>query len=95
MGMSVTPTRTLFRIRSPEGNLFSLCGEDFSGFVSEPFPGVITAATIIITAIITTTATAILIIITITTTTIGNTPIKVKLFPFGEIFQKVSASISL
>ena len=97
MGIFTTLTRTPFYIKSPEGSFLFLRGEDFSGFFPEPFPGAITVAAAIITAIITatTTATAILIIITITTTAIGGTLIRVKAFPFGKTFYKISTSISL
>ena len=97
MGVLITPTYAPFCIRSPEGNLFFLRGEDFSGFSPEPFPGVIAAAVAIITATTTatTTATATLVTTAIAATAIGGTLTKVKILPFGEIFQKVSASISL
>ena len=81
-----------FCVGSPKGIPFFLCGEDFSGFFLELFPGVITIAAAITTII---TAITPLIIITTATTVISGTFIKVKAFPFGEIFQKVSVSISL
>ena len=93
MGILITPIHVPSRIESPEGNFFFLCGEDFSGFFPEPFPGAITTAaaviiTAIITVIITTTiiATVTLIIIIITATATGGTPIKVKAFSFIETF---------
>ena len=57
------------------------------------FPGVITitAATFIAIA----TAITPPIIITTATTAISGTPIKVKVLPFGETLQKVSASTFL
>ena len=83
MGAPITPTRALFCAKSPEGNLPFLRGEDFLRFFPEPFPGAITTAA----AIPTITATIILITITtITVTAISSTLIRVKVFPFREIF---------
>ena len=82
-GAFVTPTCAFFCVGSPEGSPFFLRGEDFLGFFPEPFPGaIVTAAaiTVIITAI-----TSLVIIIT-AITVIGGTLIRVKAFPFGEIF---------
>ena len=90
MGVFITPIRALFRVGSPEGSLPFFRGEDFSGFFLEPFPRVITAAVIIITAITITTATFIIIataaIITANVIAIGGIPIRVKAPLFGEIF---------
>ena len=90
MSVPITLTRAPFYIRNPKGNLLFLRRENFLRFFPEPFPGVITAAAAIITATTTATTTLIIIIITV----IG-TLNKVKAFPFGEIFQKISANISL
>ena len=89
MGMLITPIYAPFYIRSPKGSFPFLREEDFSGFSPEPFLRVITADVIIITATIITTTIIIitLIIITITTTVIGSTPIRVKVFPFKDIFK--------
>ena len=93
MGALITPICAPFYIGSLKGNSPFFRGEDFLGFFPESFPGVITAAALA-TA---TPATATVIIITavITVIAIGGTLIKVKVFPFREIFQKVSLSISL
>ena len=93
MGVPATFIRAPFCIRSLKGSFPFLRGEDFSGFFPEPFLGAITAAAVIITAIITATAT--LLIITITTTAISGTLIRVKAFPVKEIFEKVSVSTFL
>ena len=90
MGVPINLTRAPFYVRSPKKNLPFLHGEDFSGFSPEPFPGAITTAAVITTAIITTTTTPIIITITATTittaTATSDTPIRVKAFLFGEIF---------
>ena len=101
MGVPITSTRIPSRIRNPEGDLPFLRGENFSGFFLEPFLGAIIAAAAITTATTTATltataiTTATLIIIPITATAISGTPIKVKTFPSGKTFQKISASTSL
>ena len=91
-GAPITPTYAPFYIRSPEGILFFFRGEDFSGFSPEPFPGAITtaAATTVITTAITPPVT-----ITTAITAISGIPIRVKAFPFKEIFQKVNANTFL
>ena len=88
MGILITPIRAPSCIKNPEGNLSFFRGEDFLRFFPEPFPGAITTATAIITAMITAIiiTTATLIIITITATAISGTPIKVKALPFKETF---------
>ena len=83
-GAPITPTRAPSRIRNPKGNPPFLRGEDFSGFFLEPFLGIIITAAVIPTAI--TTATTPTVIITTAATAINGTFIKVKAFPFGEIF---------
>ena len=86
IGALTTPTYALFRIKSPEEDLFPLRKKDFSGFFPEPFFRVITTAAI---AIITATPTAIIIIITTTSATaISGTPTKVKLYPLGRPFKR-------
>ena len=90
--MLITPTRAPFCIGSPKGIPLFLRGESFSGFFPEPFPGAIATAAAT-TAI--TTAIAPPVITTTATTATGGTPIRVKILPFGETFQKVSTSISL
>ena len=92
MGTPITPTYAPFYVRSLKGSPPFLRGENFLGFFPEPFPGVITTAALTTATPITTTA--IIIITAITTTVIGGTLIKIKVFPFQEIFQKVSLSIS-
>ena len=82
-GAPITPTCAPFCVRSPEGIPLFLRGEDFSGFFPEPFPGAIITA--VATTAITTVITPPVIIIT-TTTVISGTFIKVKTFPFKEIF---------
>ena len=83
-GAPITPTRTPFCVKSPEGSPPFFRGEDFSGFSPEPFLGAITIAAAIITAIA--TAIALIVIITTAATAIGGTLIRVKVFPFREIF---------
>ena len=83
-GLPITPICAPFYIRSPKGNPFFLCGEDFSGFSPEPFPGAITTAATIPTAIIIAITPSVIIIITVIA--ISGTPIRIKAFPFGEIF---------
>ena len=79
-----------FYVGSPKGSPFFFYGEDFLGFFLEPFPGVITPAALAIVTL------AIVIIIgAVTAIIIGGTFTKVKVFPFGETFQKVSLSTSL
>ena len=99
MGIPITRTRAPFYIGSFKGNFLFLRGEDFSGFSPEPFPGATTAAATTTTATTITTTTPIITTITATitatATATGGTPIKVKAFPSGETFQKVSASTSL
>ena len=82
MGALITLIYAPFCARSPEGNPPFFYGEDFLGFFPEPFLRAITLATL------TTATLAITIIITIaiTITIIGGTPIRVKVFPFGETF---------
>ena len=82
-GAFITPTCAPFYIKNLKGIPFFFRGEDFSGFFLKPFPGAITIAAAI-TAII--TATAPFIIITTATTAISGTFIRVKVFPFREIF---------
>ena len=77
--MSITLTCAPFCVKSPEGNLLFLYGEDFSGFFPEPFPGAIATAALA-------TATVIIITAANTAIAIGGTPIKVKVFPFRETF---------
>ena len=89
----ITPIYTPFYIGNPKENPPFLRGEDFLRFFPEPFPGAITTATAITTAII--TATTPPVIITTAATAIGNTLTKVKALPSKEIFQKVNSSISL
>ena len=84
MGMFITPTCAPFCVGSPEGNPPFFREEDFSGFFSEPFPGAIITAAVIITAIII-AITPFIIIIT-AATVINGTPIKVKAFLFKETF---------
>ena len=84
MGAPVTPICAPFYIGSPEENPLFFYGEDFLRFFPEPFPGVITPATLATVTLA--TATVIIITAAIITTTISNTPIKVKAFPFGETF---------
>ena len=81
-GAPITPIYTPFCIRSPEKIPFFFRGEDFSGFFPEPFPGAITTAATT-TAIITATTPPIIITAVIA---ISNTFIRVKAFPFKEIF---------
>ena len=83
-GALIIPTYTPFYIRNPKGNPLSLRGEDFSGFSPEPFPEAITTTTTTLTAI--TTAITPIIIITTAIIAIGNTLIRVKVFPFKETF---------
>ena len=92
-GTFITPTYTPSCIRSPKENPLFLRGKDFSGFFPEPCPGAITTAAA--TPTIITTATTPPVTITTAATAIGGTPIRVKAFPFGEIFQKVNSSTSL
>ena len=82
-GAPITPTYAPFCVGSPEGIPLFLRGEDFLGFFPEPFPGAITtaAATITITIIITPP-----VIITTAIIIIGDTFIRVKVFPFRETF---------
>ena len=88
--MPITPTRVPSRARNPKKDLPPFRKKDFSGFSPEPFPGAITAA------VITTATTTLIIIITaIAATATGGTLIRVKAFPSGEIFQKVSVSTFL
>ena len=82
MGTLITPTYAFFYIRSPEGNPPFFHREDFLRFFPEPFPGVITPAALTTATL----ATAIIITAVITVTIISGTPIKVKVFPFGETF---------
>ena len=83
-GALITPICVPFYVRSPEGNFFFLHGEDFSVFFPEPFPGVITiTAAIIITIITVITFTVIIITLVII---ISGILIRVKVFPFREIF---------
>ena len=93
MDVPITPTCAFFCVGSPEGSPPFLCGEDFLGFFPEPFPGAITPAAL--TTATPATATAIIITAAIIATAIGGTLTRVKVFPFGEIFQKVSSSTSL
>ena len=88
MGALITPTYTPFCVKSLKGNPFCLCKEAFSRFFPEPFPRAITTAA-------PATATATTITAAITATATGGTPTRVKVFPFKEIFQKLSSSISL
>ena len=83
-GAFITPTYTPFCIKSPEGIPLFFRGKDFLRFFPEPFPGVIITAAAII--IVITTATTPPIIITTAAITTGGTLIKVKAFPFREIF---------
>ena len=83
-GTYVTFIYVSFCVRSPEGSPPFFRGEDFSGFFSEPFPGVIITAAVIPTAIA--TAIAPFVIIATAAIAIGGTLIKVKVFLFGEIF---------
>ena len=86
MDTLITPTYTLFCIKSPKGNPPYFCKKAFLGFSPEPFPGaIITAAPV--------TATAIITAAVITATAISGTPTKVKAFPFRKTFQKVNSSI--
>ena len=79
MGTLITPICALFRVESPEGSPPFFRGEDFLGFFPEPFPGAITIAA-------PATATAIIITAAITAIAIDGTPIRVKVFLFGETF---------
>ena len=92
-GVLVIPICAPFCVKSPEGSPPFFRGEDFLGFFPEFFPGAITTATATPTAIA--TVITLTVIITTVAIAIGGTLIKVKVFPFGEIFQKVSSSISL
>ena len=85
-GTPITPIYALFYVGSPEGNPLFLRGEDFSGFFLEPFPGAIITATVIPTVIITIITPLVIITTAIIATAIGGTLIRVKVFPFGEIF---------
>ena len=88
MGALITLIYAPFCMKSLKGNPFFLREEDFLGFFPKPFPGAITTAALA-------TATVIIIAATIAATATSGTPIKVKVLPSGETFQKVSSSISL
>ena len=91
--MPITPTCTPFCVGNLKKNPPFLRGENFSGFFPEPFPGAITTAAAIITAIvIAITPTA---IITTAATAINGTLIRINAFPFKKTFQKISLSTFL
>ena len=82
-GAFITPICVSFCVGNPEGTPLFLRGEDFLGFFLEPFPGAIVTAAATIAII---TAITPPVIITTAITAISGTLIRVKVFPFKEIF---------